>query len=50
MTENLGDSDNREVFGVYDCLASRGAHALSAHAEEFQLHGWRGDSRPQLSG
>ncbi len=36
MAKDLGDADDREVFGVDDRVTSGGAHALTAHAEEFK--------------
>ena len=36
MAEDFGDADDGEVFGVDDCVAAGGAHAVSADAEEFE--------------
>ena len=35
MTEDFGDADDGEIFGVDDDVASGGAHLLSADAEEL---------------
>jgi hypothetical protein len=36
MAEDFGDADDGEVFGVDNCVAAGGAHAVSADAEEFK--------------
>src|SRR5580704_6492041 len=36
MAEYLGDADDGEIFGVDDGVATRAAHAVSAHAEELE--------------
>src|ERR1700722_1436043 len=36
MAEDFGDADDGEVFGVDDGVASGGAHAVGADAEEFE--------------
>ena len=53
VAENFGDADDGEIFGVDDGVASGGAHAVAADAEEFEVVGWEGlwgDIRPRLSG
>ena len=37
MAENFRDADDSEVFGVDHGVATRGPHAVPAHAEEFEL-------------
>jgi hypothetical protein len=36
MAEDFGDADNGEVFRVDDGVATDGAHAVSADAEELE--------------
>jgi hypothetical protein len=36
MTENLGDSDDGEILGVNNNVASGGAHALSSGSKEAE--------------
>jgi len=48
VAENFGNADYGEIFGVDDCAASGGAHAVAADAEELEAIGWEslwGDSR-----
>src|ERR1035438_1351495 len=46
MAEDFSDADNREVLGVDDNIAARGAHALPTGAEESKLCG--GGALPRL--
>src|SRR5579864_1668824 len=36
VTENLGDADDRQVFGIDDGVAPGGAHPVTANAEELE--------------
>ena len=47
--DDLSDADDGQVFGIDDDVATGGAHALSAGAEEVNLRSMRRDSRPRLS-
>jgi hypothetical protein len=37
VAQDLGDSDHREIFTVYNYVASGGSHRCAAHSEEFDL-------------
>src|SRR5579864_3221927 len=36
MIQDLGDADDCQIFGINNRIASRRAHAISAHAEEVE--------------